>query len=116
MKNEQDFIIAVKDQLHQRETDLPNEVSARLRAARQAAVAEVDASAQKRVGWLQPGWMLPASGVAVAILALVLFLPSANGKLPVLEESEMLAATEMEMLNDIELLAWIIEEDGNAEL
>ncbi len=116
MKNDQEFTKAIQDQLRQRETDLPTSVSKRLAEARRAAVAEAEIREHKKPGLLRPAWMLPAGGFAVAALTLALYLPSGNGALPVLEESEMLAATEMEMLDDIELLAWIIEQDNNAEL
>jgi len=116
MKNEQDFTKEIQDQLHQRETELPASVSKRLAEARRAAVAEAEVREHKKSGLLRPAWMISAGGFAMAALTLALYIPAGTGSLPVLEESEMLAATEMEMLNDIELLAWIIEQDTNAEL
>lgn len=101
----------VQDTLRQMEHDVPLEVQARLAQARREAVdlADQQDSGGAR-GWL-PIAMVGGGSVAGAVL-LVMMLSSGPGPaLPLMEEVEMAAAQDVDMLTDLEFLAWMAEND-----
>jgi hypothetical protein len=90
---------------------VPDDVAARLRQARQAAVASVDA---------RPRWagitrtLAPAGGLAAGALIALVFLRGGPAALPDMDERELAAAAEMELLDDMEFVAWLIETEDDA--
>ncbi|MEL6868851.1 MAG: hypothetical protein AAFO81_03535 [Pseudomonadota bacterium] len=82
------------------------DVMARLRAAREEAVV----AAGGRTSGQPWRWVVPMGG-AVAAAALVLSLnnPSVM-QLPALDEQELAAAAELELLESLEMLAWLDEQ------
>lgn len=94
---------AVVERLHE---DVDPDVAARLRAARQEAVYIADRKTRRPVPWLAP-----AGGVvAAAVVATVMLREPELAPMPALDEAEMAAAAELELLEDLEMLAWL-EED-----
>ncbi|MEM1439498.1 MAG: hypothetical protein AAF545_04885 [Pseudomonadota bacterium] len=87
-------------------TDVDPDVAARLRAARQEAVYLVDSAHRKRAPWLAPAGGL----VAASVVAVVLLRDPGMQPMPALDETEMAAAAELELLEELEMLAWLDEE------
>lgn len=87
---------------------VPPEVAARLRAARQEAVYLADTKSTRRTWPL----LVPAAGVAAAVFAVVITMDrQALAPLPALgDELELAAVTEMELLEELEMLAWLDDE------
>lgn len=100
-----EFAQRVVEQLDQRVDD---DVAARLRAARQEAVYAADRrSARSRL------WLAPAGGaVAAAVVAAILLREPGVAPLPMLDEQELAAATDLEFLEALEMLAWMEEESA----
>ncbi len=94
---------AVVERLHE---DVDSDVAARLRATRQEAVYIVDRKTRRSVPWLAP-----AGGVvAAAVVAVVMLREPELAPMPALDEAEMAAAAELELLEDLEMLAWLDED------
>ncbi|MCZ6617557.1 MAG: hypothetical protein O7E57_05450 [Gammaproteobacteria bacterium] len=95
--------------------DLPPEVNERLVAMRRGAVQELEARSSQR--W-QTRWFWAPVGVTAAVaLALGLFLFSGDTPIPMfddLDEVQFAATRDMEMLEELEFLAWMEEEARNA--
>jgi hypothetical protein len=88
------------------ENELGPEVVERLRAARREAVAAADESpATRGMGW-QP-WAAIGAMASVAFAAAVL-LQSPPSTLPMADETELAAAQEMELLEELEFVAWMV--------
>ncbi|MBT8144690.1 MAG: hypothetical protein KJO55_08315 [Gammaproteobacteria bacterium] len=105
--NEDKLIEAAKKSVEQQ--PVPDDIGRRLRLARAAAVDEM----QDRPSF---GWALPATAAAaVAVIAiLVVREPAGEVVLPDLSDDEMSAAMELELLEDMEFLAWMLEQDADA--
>ncbi len=94
--------------LRDAEHDVPPAIAERLAAARREAVAVADASADRNAGL---GWwpkLAGASAVAVAALAWVLLPDPTPERLPAWDDTEMAAAAEAELLEDLEFVAWMM--------
>ena len=111
-KDDRAFAAALAEKLRAYENDVSPEISAQLLAARRAAIAEME-SRSARGHWLSPFWLVPAGGLAAA-LAVALLWPQGPAGLPEIDENEFAAAIEMDMLDEIELVAWMLEEESNA--
>ena len=94
---------AVVERLHE---DVDPDVAARLRAARQEAVYIVDRKTRRSVPWLAPA----GGDVAAAVVAVVMLREPALAPMPALDEAEMAAAAELELLEELEMLAWLDED------
>lgn len=81
----------------------------RLNQARQKALLEKNHNTFTGISWL------PASTLATLALAIIvgtLFLSSSNTPLNDMEEVEFMASNEdIELMEDLEFIAWLIEED-----
>ena len=90
--------------LREAEHGLDPEVLARLGAMRRRAVALVDHPAPTAIG----AWA-PTSAVAATILAVGIAFTNVQGPSPTVfdNEFEQLAAQDMELLEDLEFLAWM---------
>ena len=91
--------------------------AARLRAMRQAAVAELDAHTRPdttRQWWVAGG--LAGSAASVALMV-GLLLPSApvEHPFPDLDTEELAVVQSLDVLEDLEFLAWMEEEANRAE-
>ena len=94
------------------EQSIEQDAVARLAAARRAAVAAV------RTPWYRQRWVLPSgvgAGFATAALVVALILSSPVDTLPVMAEDEMLAAQEVELLEELEFAAWLVMLEENDE-
>lgn len=92
------------------EVALPADVVARLGAARRAAVAAADARlATPRV---PPRWV-PAGALATTVLAVGLATVAMDTRqLPAVDDPRALvAAQDVELLDDLEFLAWLPDDD-----
>lgn len=87
---------------------LPDDVAARLRHARRAAVESLDA----RPRWGGARLLAPAGGLAAGALVALVFLRGGPVVLPEADERELAAMAEMELLDDMEFVAWLIENDA----
>lgn len=112
MKTDKEFTDEIRRTLDEVETDLSTDVRERLSAARREAISQLNQPARR----LNPGWALSGAGLATAALVAVLFLPTQPGALPEFNQAETVAAMDMELLDDLELLIWILEEDAIADL
>lgn len=97
--------------------ELSPEVQSRLRSARAQAVERL-AQREDRAGItasLRQRLLIPAGALGAAGVLSVAWLMSqqAAPDMPVLDEQEFAALTEMELLDEIEFLAWMMEQpDG----
>ena len=109
-------IDAIERNLRHQEEALPQDVSDRLAAARRDAVARMTELDESRsVPWLSMPRLLPAGGLLAAGIATAILWPAPQSplQLPALDDNEMAAATDMEMLDEIELIAWLLEQDAD---
>ena len=108
---DQASIDAMESNLRRQEETLPPDVTDRLAAARRAAVARM----AEQDEWLSMPRLLPAGGLlAAGVVAAILWpVPQPSLQLPALDDNEMAAATDMEMLDEIELIAWLLEQDAD---
>lgn len=100
------------EQLRASEFDVPADVQEKLVAARRKAVARVDQPVRPR-RWL---W-LPAGGVAAAMVVGLMMLPRvddsvlpADNLVAVVEADEVFS--ELALLDELEFVAWMVEEDA----
>ena len=113
-----DFESRVKRVLAEQGDDVPMEVAERLTAMRRAAVAELDERTQRRFrfGWAPAGAL--AAALATVVLAAGLFLFAGNASVPAMpaltDEPEFAAAQDLELLDELEFLAWLEEESSDA--
>jgi len=97
-----------QDALRESETDLPESVQQRLAAARREAVNTADSP--QRSYW--PAF-LGTGALASAAVVLVLLMPrSATNTWPLLEDTEMAAAQDVELLEELEFVAWMLAEES----
>jgi hypothetical protein len=88
------------------QSTVPPDVADRLAAARRAAVARVD-----RPVAAPPGAWIPAAAMATTLIAVGLLVVEFSGRdLPLLVE-EVQAVQHLDLLEDIELFAWMVEQD-----
>ena len=112
------FEAALKSKLEAFSLEMTPAERERLDAARRTAVARAGERATAGgPSWSSTGarrWQFGASLAAVALMA-VLVLPGQQGSdidaLPVLDEASFAAAAELELLEELELLAWLDEQD-----
>ena len=116
MSNEEkvsEFERKARARLEASELDIDPERLERLQAARRAAVAAVPAGPERG---LLGRWWVPTGAMAAAALVLgVLLVPGPERLPPVLDAAEMSAAQEMELLDELEFVAWMLEQDSNLE-
>ncbi len=103
-----------RDLLRAAEQDVSPEVNQRLGEMRRAAVQELEDRSNRRQ---TSGIWLPAGASAVVVLALGIFLYPGNEIVPMidnLDETQLAAAQDMELLGELEFIAWLEEEESNA--
>lgn len=98
----------VRVAMREAEENVSPDVSHRLAAARRSAVAQADA--QKPWMWAGVGGALTA-GLLVALLV----APQADESLPLFAESEMAAAQDVELLEELEFVAWLVAMEENPD-
>jgi hypothetical protein len=97
--------------LRQHEQQVPDAVGAQLRLARQAAIAASQTQAQSTWAWPT----LATTGVFAAAITWVVLLSSPDLTLPKLDEAELAAAQEAELLEELDFVAWMVDmESSNA--
>jgi len=98
--------------LRHSEQQLPSETQLKLHLARRRAVAAAEQRGASRRTWYTVG----AGGGALAAAALVLVMLSTPQalQLPNLDEEELAAAQDVELLEELEFVAWMLamEEDN----
>lgn len=93
---------------------LDGHTRSRLSRARAAAVAA--AGERRAVSWLTPPWLLPAGGVAVALIAIALIWqvpesPVASETPVVLNDLDLLLEGEnLDFFEELEFYAWLLEQ------
>lgn len=93
------------ERLRQQEHDVSNDVNQRLQAARRAAVEAADEKSAA-VDWWPRAAGAGTAAMAIMVAALVLYSPI--DPLPRIEASELAAAQEAELLEELEFVAWMI--------
>ncbi len=112
-----EFVAKAQELLRESETQVSAEQQAQLAAARQAAVATANAPGspladERKGGWLVSPWLwAPTGAMAATVLTIALLLGSEVEPLPILEPAELTAAQELELLEDLEFVAWMLEQD-----
>lgn len=112
-RGEEAFVERAKALLEQSEAALAPEVGARLAQMRRRAVAASETRGMHFV--LQP--LVPAGAMAATLSAVVAFWLLATAPLPSIyeDESQQLAAEDMELLEDLEFVAWMVVEEGELD-
>lgn len=95
--------------LRDAEQQVPSDVQLKLQAARRAAVMAAE-QADQQAQTLSPWYAFGASSGVLAAAAVVIVLMSnpAMMELPNLNEQELAAAQEVELLEDLEFVAWML--------
>ena len=93
------------ERLRHGEHSVPNEVNQRLQAARRAAIETADEKSRLGDWWPRAAGASAAAG-ALMVAALVFYSPVDT--LPRIEASELAAAQEVELLEELEFVAWMI--------
>ena len=107
-KRAREVLLAIVD-------DVPPEVAERLVAMRRAAVQELEERSSSQ--WRTPWFWAPAGAAAIVVLTLGLFLYTGNTPVPMfddLDDAQLAAAQDMDLLEELEFLAWLEEEARNA--
>ena len=105
LRRDEELVEQVRDVLDAQ--TLTPELVERLRSARRNAVAEVVSKPSR----LPAAW-LPVA-LAATLLAVVLLRPSMDpGAAPPLDVDVQLAAADLELLENLEFAAWMVESDG----
>jgi hypothetical protein len=110
-----EFTARAQRLLRESETDLAADRVAGLRAARQQAVAAAEQQPKQRTrrrGFANPWVWAPATAMATTVLTVSLLLSGSPESLPVLDPVELSAAQDLELLEDLEFLAWVLEEEA----
>ena len=96
--------------LRQQELDVPAEVAERLQAARRQAVTHAEKNAQRKARlWPRvAGAGAAVSAGLVFAVAVLLFLQSPVDSLPRMDDVELAAAQDAELLDELEFLAWMV--------
>lgn len=103
--------------LRARNSRVPDDVADRLRVMRQDAVAVIDKPRQSASFWMPAGVATSAAAVLVTIALVRAPGPAVEGfePLPVnLAADELAVINEMDVLEDLEFLAWMEEEASSA--
>ena len=104
--------------LRESEVDVPTEVSQRLQASRRLAVAQAEsATAEGRIVWPRfVGFAATAFATFLLVVAVTLTMPAPYDTLPRLDDGELAAATEAELLQELEFVAWMVAMEDTDEL
>ena len=87
-----------------RAAHLPGHIQSRLTTARHAAIAQgLSQPLSRRLQW--PGFA--ATALLAAYISYTLLSPTTVDQLPMLDETEMAAAQETELLEELEFIAWM---------
>ncbi len=121
--DESGFEQSARERLRRHAERVPDDVAARLAAARRRAVATLDDGDRARWldRWFSPAFGFSAAGAAaVVVLAVALFFFD-NASVPAVppgfisaDEAELTAAHEAELLDELEFLAWLEAADVDA--
>ena len=108
----------LKETLRAERDELPEAVRSRLAASRREAVALLDESENGRwslTGWFAPRGLAVAAAASVAAIALWVGLTSPEEPaLPLLSAPEVAVVQDLELLEELEFLAWLEEESQGA--
>ena len=105
-EGEENFAAALGERLRDAEHDLDPQIQARLAQARREAVAVADRKSKASSGY----WFGAGGAVAAAALLVVIFTTGQvdpNKQMPNVDPEEFAAAQELEMLEDLEFIAWV---------
>lgn len=108
---------ALGAQLRQAELDVPSMVAQRLQAARRQAVAQAQSAVASEPGWSRfTGWSAAASALLVLAVGVAVFVPKPVDTMPRMNEAEIAAAQESELLQELEFVAWMVAMEEANEL
>ena len=117
--NNEDVPARLRVLLSEESEKVSPEVAQGLARARQAALDEALAQAdRRRATWLQPGqWMAAGVAFAAAVMLVVGISLTGNGRIPEIPlttASELAVAEDLDLLEQLEFIAWLEEEDRGA--
>ena len=107
-----DFEQRARETLRRSELELEPERVQQLQQARREAVAAAERSLSDqsvRRLW----WWLPTGAVAAVALVVGLMLNPGPEPVPVLDPLEMSAAQDMDLLTELEFVAWMLEQENS---
>ena len=82
----------------------------------QARAAAVEAAGRKQGSWLSPSYLLPAGGVAAAVLAVAVFWNGPEAPVTTVESAALtdldilLEGEALDLYEELEFYAWLLEE------
>lgn len=105
-------------QLRQDELEVSPEVAQSLQAARRLAVDEAERSLASATPWWPKiaGAGAAVSAAFVVVVSLTVYLQAPLDSLPRMDESEMAAAQEADLLEELEFVAWMVAIEEADEL
>jgi len=107
-RSDEDFVAQVRDVLN--EQSLAPEIGGRLAAARHRAVASVDVPILRA-----PSSWIPVGALATTLLTVGLSVAIDNNVAPPLDDERQLATVEdMDLLMDLEFVAWLDTDNVDA--
>lgn len=105
-----DVAAEARKQLEAISQELPGDVTQRLQQARRQAMASVDEPRPWRINWVAGG------ALASILLAVTVLTTTFNATAPfplVSDPDEFAAAQDLELLEELEFIAWMIEVDDD---
>ena len=105
------FVEKTRQALRDSENELDADVQSRLRQARRQAVASLE---ERRPVFLRPWVLAPIGSMAAVALAVGLYLGQGGEELSFPGDEAFTVAQDMELLDELEFVAWMVLEDERA--
>lgn len=106
------FVEQTRQTLRHSENELDADVQSRLRLARRQAIASIDE--ERRPSWMRPWVFAPIGGMAAVALAVGIYLGQGGDALSFPGNEEFTVAQDMELLEELEFVAWMVLENERA--
>lgn len=112
------FAADIGAQLRRDELDVPLQIAQRLQDARRLAVAAADSADTAKVKTVQALWprFVGVGAAAAAALVVAIALQAPVETLPRMDDAELAAAQEAELLEDLEFVAWMVALEESDDL
>ncbi len=105
------FVEQSRQALRRSENELDADVQSRLRLARRQAIASIE---ERRPKFMRPWVFAPIGSMAAVALAVGIYLSQGGDELSFPGNEEFTVAQDMELLEELEFVAWMVLENEQA--